>query len=76
MVIPFMKAEVILHLGRYFLVVGGIYVAMESDPCRDPAFDGKTWTESMLRTAAGYINANLWLSAQQRLDSERSDSPD
>lgn len=59
-------AEVVLHLGRYWLVVRGVYVAMETDTCRDPAYDGPIWTRDALRLAAADINAGTFGSAAQR----------
>lgn len=62
-----MKAEVILHLGRWHLVVNGVYVAMEDDPCRDPAITGRHWTKAGLDVAAGLINTVEWESAADRM---------
>lgn len=61
-------AEVILHLGRYHLVVNGVYIAMEGDlyPCRDPEIDGRFWTKAMLDRAAQLINERRWTSAADR----------
>lgn len=61
-----MIAEVILRQGRYFLVVRGVYVAMEGDVCRDPLFTVGQWNENALRTVCHQINANTWRSAAHR----------
>lgn len=63
-----MNAEVILRQGRYFLIVNGVYVAMESDlvPVRDPAIADRRWTEAALRQAAEFINSGRWTSANAR----------
>lgn len=61
-------AEVLLRLGRYHLVVNGVYVAMEGDiyPCRDPAIDGHRWSKASLEQAAQLINERRWASAADR----------
>jgi len=59
-------AEVLLRQGRYFLVVRGVYVAMETDSCRDPDIEGRTWTPEALRQAAALINSGRWASAAAR----------
>ena len=59
-------AEVILHLGRWYLVVNGVYVAMEDDVCHDPAIDGKFWTKKGLDRAAELITSERWASAADR----------
>lgn len=59
-------AEVVLTRGRYFLVVRGVYVAMETDTCRDSSYDGPMWTRDTLRLAAADINAETFDSARER----------
>jgi hypothetical protein len=59
-------AEVVLHLGRYWLIVRGVYVVMETDPCRDPEYDGRVWTEQSLRQAATDINSGRFGSFAER----------
>ena len=63
-----MNAEVILTQGRYFLVVNGVYIAMESDRCpvRDPDIDARLWTPAALHQAAELINSGRWISANAR----------
>ena len=68
-----MTAEVVLHLGRFHLVVQGVYVAMETDLCRDPAFEALYWSKAMLVQAAQIINARRWASAADRM--KRGDAP-
>jgi hypothetical protein len=61
-------AEVVLTQGRWFLVVRGVYVAMEGDPCvnRDPAYAGRNWDRMSLEEAAQDINVNRFGSAKER----------
>ncbi len=61
-------AEVILRMGRWFLVVNGIYVAMETDVCRDDLMIGARWSEGSLRQAAEFINEQRWKTAQERME--------
>ena len=61
-------AEVILRMGRWFLVVNGVYVAMETDVCRDDFTSDARWSEGSLRQAAEFINEQKWASANQRLE--------
>ena len=61
-------AEVVLHIGRYHLVVNGVYVAMEGDLCRDTFTHDRVWSEGSLRQAAELINEQRWLSAKDRFD--------
>jgi hypothetical protein len=68
-----MTAEVVLHLGRFHLVVRGVYLAMETDLCRDPAFASLYWTKAMLDQAAQLINEERYLSAADRM--KRGDAP-
>lgn len=49
-------AEVKLSTGRFYLDVRGVAVAMEGDPCRDPALLDTRWTEGSLKAAADRIN--------------------
>ena len=50
-------AHVLLRQGRFFLVVNGLFVAMQGDPCRGPSF-GTLWEyESLVRAAAAINNA-------------------
>ncbi len=67
-----MIAEVILHLGRFHLVINGVYLAMESDVCRDPFTSDARWTEGSLRQAAEFINEKRWESARARFDAKES----
>ena len=60
-------AEVVLHLGRYHLVVNGLYVAMEGDPCRDPLFEDRVWTKRAMEDAMVAINYRRWESAADRM---------
>lgn len=53
------EAEVVLSCGRKWLVVCGVYVAMEGDLCRDPDFSGRAWSGDTLKEAANRINAAL-----------------
>lgn len=59
-------AEVILHQGRYWLIVRGVYLVMETDTCHDPAYDGPMWTPNTLRSAAADINSGRFGNAQER----------
>ena len=61
-------AEVLLKQGRYFLVVRGVYLAMEGDPSinRDSAYDGRRWTLETLREAADDINSGRFGSVAER----------
>lgn len=49
-------AEVVLTHGRYFLVVGDVYVAMETDLCRDGEIEARFWDKASLDQAAERIN--------------------
>lgn len=51
-----MIAEVIHYAGRYVLQVGGVYIAMEGDPCRDAQAVGSFWKKETLEDAAKRIN--------------------
>lgn len=51
-----MLADVVLYCGRYFLRVAGLYVAMETDPCRDMLTVSKVWDKEALDEAAKRIN--------------------
>ncbi len=53
-------AAVVLTHGRYFLTVGGLYVAMEGDICRDPSWAEKVWDKTMLDEAASKINGSVY----------------
>jgi len=61
-------AEVVLRQGRYFLVVRGVYLAMETDlvPVRDLAIKPARWTRDALRQAAALINSGRWTNAAAR----------
>lgn len=50
------KAEVRVAMGRFFLRVSGVIVAVEGDPCRDPRFPDVVWTRAALNEAARIIN--------------------
>ena len=50
-------ASVVLTTGRLVLTVGGVFLAMEGDPCRDPRWSVKYWDAASLRDAAAAINA-------------------
>lgn len=63
-----MVAEVVLYCGRYFLLVGDVYVAMETDPCRDTLTDDKVWSKKSLDKAARKINK---AASRSRQDAER-----
>jgi hypothetical protein len=76
-----MNAEIIVTQGRHFLVVNGVYVAMESDVCpvRDPAIGARRWTPDALRQAAEMINSERrpnanarWIGAAARKDAARA----
>lgn len=58
--------EVVLSISRFHLIVCGVYVAMEGDPCRDPAFNGSRWTGTTLKEAADLINTKRWASRAER----------
>lgn len=60
-------AEIILRMGRWFLVVNGVYVAMETDVCRDDFTSDARWSEGSLRQAAKFINEQRWKSAEERM---------
>ena len=50
-------AHVILRQGRFFLVVNGLFLAMQGDPCRDSSLTAeKNWTYEALQAAAREIN--------------------
>jgi len=66
-----MNAEVVMLMGRYFLVVNGIYVAREDDACHDPDMKTKHWTEKSLEHAAKLINHEHYASANDRADRGR-----
>lgn len=50
-------ADVVLSCGRWWLRVVGVFVAMETDLCRDPAWADRYWDRASLEQAAGRINA-------------------
>ncbi len=50
------QACVVLTTGRLVLKVGGAFVAMEGDPCRDDRWATKYWDAASLREAAVLIN--------------------
>ncbi len=62
------SAETVHRMGRWFLVVNGIYVAREGDPCQDVAFFGLDWTAETLKQAAALINERRWASAADRFE--------
>jgi len=62
------NAEVVTLMGRYYLVVNGIYVTREDDICHDPAMKTKRWTEKSLEHAAKMINESHYASADDRAD--------
>ena len=43
-------------LGREYISVRGVIVAMEGDMCRDPNFGCRTWDRDSLRIATHRIN--------------------
>lgn len=51
--------EVLLSQGRWHLKVGGVYVATETDLCRDPEIADKRWTRSSLNEAAAKIRESI-----------------
>ena len=61
-----MIAEVLPLMGRYHLVVNGVYVAKEDDHCPDPAIHEKRWTKKGLDLAALLINEDRWSSHADR----------
>ncbi len=65
---PGASAETVYRMGRWFLVVNGVYVAMEDNPCQDVAFDGLYWTAETLEQAAALINERRWASAADRFE--------
>lgn len=66
-------AEVILRQGRWFLVVRGVFVAMQGDSGinRDPAYEGTAWTRATLEQAAHDINTNRFGSAAERWEGKK-----
>lgn len=50
-------ATVELHTGRWCLMVAGLVVAVEADPCREWTLDGSRWEKQTLEQAAARINA-------------------
>jgi hypothetical protein len=50
-------AAVELHTGRWCLMIAGLVIAVEGDPNREWAFDGKKWTKETLEQAATRINS-------------------
>ena len=51
------SARVVLRMGRWFLVVNGMWIAMQGDPCRDSSLTTeKNWTYEALQAAARKIN--------------------
>lgn len=53
-------AVVVLRVGRWYLVVRGVYVATDGDPLprRDLAYGDRVWTKTLLDQAANDINTN------------------
>jgi hypothetical protein len=51
-----MIAQVGMAMGRYYLKVNGVIVAVEASPCLDPQFHDLNWNEANLREAAEKIN--------------------
>jgi hypothetical protein len=49
-------ARVVLTTGRWVLMVLGVPVSVEADPCRDPAYTNKSWQKDSLEDAARRIN--------------------
>ena len=47
------------YLGREYLRIGGVVVAMEGDICHDFEMDGRCWTEVVLDEAAARITAAM-----------------
>jgi hypothetical protein len=54
-----MMATVELHTGRWCLMIAGLVVAVEADPCRDPMLEGSVWNKHTLEQAATRINRAL-----------------
>lgn len=59
---PTRSAFIVNWLGRDFLKVGGVTLAMEGDFCRDCTIEGGVWTPETLRKAARKINRACVLS--------------
>ncbi len=43
-------------LGRHYISIRGVIVAMEGDMCRDPNFGCRTWDRDALKIATHRIN--------------------
>jgi len=65
-------AEVVLRMGRWHLIVRGVFVAMQGDLCRDPHWPDRHWTTDVLEQAAALINEARWQSADDRFQGEVS----
>ena len=59
-----MKAEVKLACGRWFVSLGGLVIAMETDPARDPHVNGNRYDKENLEQLAELINARLTAPAE------------
>lgn len=54
-----MLATVELHTGRWCLMIAGLVLAVEADPCREWTLAGATWNKHVLEQAATGINKAL-----------------
>jgi hypothetical protein len=54
-----MMATVELHTGRWCLMIAGLVIAMEGDPCREWTLARSTWVKLNLEEAAALINAAM-----------------
>lgn len=54
-----MKAEVKLACGRLYVGLGGIVIAMETDPCREPRIHSNSYDEAALKQLADLINERI-----------------
>ena len=45
-----------MSMGRWYVSVKGIVLAMETDPCRDPRFPDNKWDEHNLKRLTELLN--------------------
>lgn len=51
-----MKATLATYVGRDYVTIYNIVLAMEGDPCHDLTFKGNTWTKETLKQLVERIN--------------------
>lgn len=67
-----MRAEVKLACGRWYLLIDGLTVAMESDPCRSPQLEGNSWDKTNLEMVAQLINSQSGVDSPARANLEEA----